>query len=185
MTPGQATAAIIDALEAGDVPYMLVGSLASNFYGVPRATQDADFVVQVESGRIPAIIDRLGSSFQLERQMSFELVAATTRWFVLLAGTSFSFDLFLLSDDPHDRERFRRRRRVQILGRQAAIPTVEDMIVTKLRWSRQGQRPKDLDDVRNMIAVQGERIDWDYVTAWCTQHGTQEILDNLRRNAAG
>lgn len=184
MTTDEATTAMIDALETSGIPHMLVGSLASNFYSVPRATQDADFVLQVASGRIQEVVERLGPPFRLDRQMSFELVTATTRWLVLLAGTSFSFDLFLLSDDPHDQERFRRRRRVQILGRQVAIPTVEDMIVTKLRWSRQGQRPKDLDDVRNMIAVQGERIDWAYVTAWCAQHGTQEILDGVRRKAA-
>lgn len=180
MTPDEATVVILDALDAERLSFMLVGSQATNFYGIPRATQDADFVLQVESGQIPAIIDRLGPPFRLERQMSFELVTATTRWVVLLAGTSFSFDLFLLSDDPHDQERFRRRRTVRLLGRQVAIPTVEDTIVTKLRWSRQGHRPKDIEDVRNVIAVQGGRIDWEYVGAWCRQHGTSGLLDKLR-----
>lgn len=184
MTPDEATAAMIDALGASGITFMLVGSQATNFYGIPRATQDADFVLQVESGQIPAIVDRLGPPFQLDRQMSFELITATTRWCVSLAGTSFSFDLFLLSDDPHDQERFRRRRKVQILGRQVAIPTVEDTIVTKLRWSRQGRRPKDVEDARNVIAVQGERIDWDYVASWCRQHGTDGLLDAVRRHAA-
>jgi hypothetical protein len=33
------------ALERTGVPYMLTGSLASSLYGVPRATNDIDFVV--------------------------------------------------------------------------------------------------------------------------------------------
>ena len=36
---------VLDALEQADIPYMLVGSFASNLYGVPRATQDADVVI--------------------------------------------------------------------------------------------------------------------------------------------
>lgn len=35
---------MIDALDALEVPYMLVGSYSSNFYGQPRMTKDADFV---------------------------------------------------------------------------------------------------------------------------------------------
>ena len=51
----EATAAVIDALNALAVPYLLVGSFASNFYGIPRSTQDADFVgVEVVLGGVGA-----------------------------------------------------------------------------------------------------------------------------------
>ena len=41
MNSYEATVAVIDALQALDVPYILVGSLASNLYGIPRSTKDA------------------------------------------------------------------------------------------------------------------------------------------------
>jgi hypothetical protein len=40
----EATVSVIDAFEACGIPYMLVGSYASNAYGIARSTQDADFV---------------------------------------------------------------------------------------------------------------------------------------------
>ena len=43
------------------------------------------------------------------------------------------------------------------------VPTPEDVIITKLRWSLLANRSKDRDDARDVIAVQGDRIDWDYV----------------------
>ena len=49
-----ATSTVIDGLEAMGVDYMLVGSFSSNFYGIPRATQDADFVVQLGQTSISA-----------------------------------------------------------------------------------------------------------------------------------
>jgi hypothetical protein len=182
MTGEEATVAVIDALESLHVPYMLVGSFASNFYGIPRATQDADFVVQLEKGSLGAIAQRLGPPFRLDPQMSFELVTGTTRHVLQVVDTPFHVELFLLGEDPHDEERFRRRRRVTLLGRETFVPTVEDVIITKLRWSLQGQRRKDVDDVHNVIAVQAERIAWDYVTAWCDRHGTRELLEQIRKS---
>ena len=35
MNSDEATVAVIDALQSLDIPYILVGSLASNLYGIP------------------------------------------------------------------------------------------------------------------------------------------------------
>ena len=48
MTGNQAALTVAEALESCDIPYMLVGSYSSNFYGVDRSTQDADFVIELE-----------------------------------------------------------------------------------------------------------------------------------------
>jgi len=41
--------AVLAALDAAHVPNMLVGSMASNFHGIPRSTRDADFVVELHA----------------------------------------------------------------------------------------------------------------------------------------
>jgi hypothetical protein len=87
-----------------------------------------------------------------------------------------------VSEDPHDKERFRRRRQVSLAGREVWLPTVEDVIITKLRWLLLANRSKDRSDARDVIAVQFERIDWDYVYFWCDQHGTRALLDEIRRS---
>jgi hypothetical protein len=177
-----ATAAVIDALDALRIPYMMVGSFSSNFYGIPRATYDVDFVVELEGAAISALARHLRPQFQLDPQMTFETVAATRRYVLQLADSPFSAELFLLSDDAHDQERFARRVRVQAGARDVFVPTVEDVVVTKLRWSHSGRRTKDIDDVRNVIAIQGERIDWAYVNSWCDRHGTRELLEGVRHD---
>lgn len=181
MTGEEAVVAVIDALESAGTAYMLVGSFSSNYYGVARSTQDADFVLQVERGGVSSVAESLGSRFHIDPQMSFETVTATTRFVVQPAQCAFQIEFFLLSGDPYDQERFRRRRRVSMLGRHTFVPTVEDVIVTKLRWSQAGSRAKDIEDIRGVIAVQGSRIDWEYVHHWCEQQGTRELLEGIRR----
>jgi hypothetical protein len=178
----EAVLSTIDVLDAAAVPYMLVGSFSSNAYGVARSTQGADFVIQLGSTPISAIVSQLGKDFLLNPQMSFETITATTRLELRHVRSGFKIELFLLSEDPHDQERFCRRRKATALGRTIWLPTPEDVIVTKLRWSLAGKRAKDVDDVRNVIAVQAERIDWDYVHRWCDVHGTRELLEQIRRS---
>ena len=169
---------VIDALNAEAIPHLLAGSFSSNYYGIPRSTEDADFVIQLGDKSISCLRRHLAPEFKLDPQMSFELVTGTHKHVIRVVGTEFTVELFRLSDDPHDQERFRRRRGVAFRGRETFLPTVEDVIVTKLRWSR----GKDRDDVRDCIAVQGDNIDWEYVHPWCDRHGTRGLLDEIRQS---
>ncbi len=182
MIAQEATAAVIDAFDALHVPYMLVGSLSASYYGIARSTQDADFVVQATPEMISSLLDRLEDVFQADRQMSFESVTTPRRYLLRLIEGTFVVELFLLSEDAHDQQRFARRCRRRILDRDVSIPTAEDVIVTKLRWSHAGRRRKDVDDARDVIAVQGNWIDWDYINSWCDRHDTRELLDHVRRS---
>jgi hypothetical protein len=170
---------VIDALEKNAVPYMAVGSFSSNVYGKPRSTKDADFVVELGDTPLSRVVSDIGPHFVLESQMSFETVTSTSRYRLHHRDTKFLIELFMLSDDPHDRERFRRRVAGEIGGRRAFVPTAEDVVITKLRWSRQGQRPKDLEDVRGVLKVQRGRLDLNYMRGWCDLHGTSALLDKL------
>lgn len=180
MTSDEATVAVIDALESLGVPYMVVGSLSSNYYGVARSTHDADFVVQLRDVSLAQIMQRMGPGLRLDSQMSFETVTGTSKFVLSLPDERFRIELFLLSDDAHDQERFRRRRRGRTAGRDTFVPSPEDVVITKLHWSLRIARAKDLDDVRNVLAVQGSALDWDYIHRWCDAHGTRELLDDIR-----
>jgi hypothetical protein len=170
-------ARVIAALNAADIPHMLVGAFSRNFYTFPRSTQDMDITVSLQAHSLRLLVEALGSDFALDEQVTFETNTGTFRDTLLHVGTGFKVELFHLSSDPHDQERFARRRAVLFDGQPTAIPTAEDVIVTKLRWARD----KDLADVRDVIAVQGDAaLDWDYIHRWTAQHGTRARLDAIR-----
>jgi hypothetical protein len=174
--------AVVDALESSAIPYMLVGAYSCNVYGLPRATQDADFVIACDRDSHARLRTALESAFRFQPQLEFETVTGTVKHILQFREHPFRVELFELSDDPHDRQRFERRRQVQQWDRDISVPTAEDVIVTKLRWARQGQRAKDIEDVRNIIAVRAERLDWDYILDWCAAHDTRELLEDIRRS---
>ena len=141
MNGSEAVLNVIAALEGCGIPYMLVGSYSTNAYGIPRSTQDADFVIELGETSIGDLARRLAPSIRVDPQMSFETVTMTRRYVAEVVGTAFKIELFLLNDDPYNQERFRRRQLVSTLDRQVWLPTPEDVIVTKLHWaSLQGDR---------------------------------------------
>lgn len=179
MTPDEAVVGVLDALDAAGIPYMVVGSLASNFHGVPRSTRDADFVVEFDNTSLDRLRAHLPRALSLQPQGAFEAVTGTTRYVIDLAGSPFVCGLFVRSDDPHDREQFDRRQRVRALGRTTWVASLEDMLVTKLRWLLEARRSKDRDDIRNMLAVQSTNVGA-YVERWTAAHGTTALLEGTR-----
>ncbi len=172
------TAAVVDALEALRIDYMLVGAYSSNAYGIPRATHDADFVVVVVPGQLRAVTNHLGPDFSLDPQIRMEGITGSVRNIITHEPSGFQIELFRLNTkDSHHEERFRRRRKLFLaeLQRDAWIPAIEDVLIQKLRW----QRFKDLDDVLSVLGVSGANLDWEYLLSWTHQHGTNSLLQEL------
>lgn len=183
MNANDAVALVIDALNAAQIPYMLAGGYAANFHGVVRATKDADFVLQTAPETIPTLASRLAPQFRFDPQFRIEAVTATPRFVFALVDSPFIIEFFLLTADAHDQARFTRRIATRAWDRDVFIPTAEDLLITKLRWSRGGRRRKDHDDARDIIAVHAHRLDWPYIEHWCDQHDTRELLEQVRRDA--
>ena len=181
MNSEQAVAHVINRLEEQSIEYMVVGALSCNLYGVPRASVDADIVVDLRDRSMRVICEGLGDDFKLDPQLMMEMLTGSKRNVLHFIPTGFDIELFYLSDDAHHRERFQRRQRIEIpeLGRPASVQTAEDLIIQKLRWARR----KDLDDIVNVIAVSSSKLDWNFIWQWTKQHGTSELLSQLKTEA--
>lgn len=186
MTGTDALISLILALEHAEVPYMIVGSYSSNFYGIPRSTMDADLVIRLDHDDWGKLSSLLPSNLELELQSSFEMVTSTRKELIKVKDSPFEIELFHLSNDAHDSTRFERRQNVEIMpGVNAYLPTAEDVIVQKLRWCHGAKRAKDFADVVAVLQVQDPRsLDWSYIEDWCSQHQTLDLLAEAKTKAA-
>ena len=145
------------------------------YYSAARSTVDADFVIDFGDMSIFDAVRLLGPEFRLDPQITFETAMGTTRHIVDVVGTPYKIELFHLGTDPHDRSRFERRREVVIQEHKVFIPSPEDVVITKLRWLR----AKDINDIQDVLAMQGARFDWDYVNKWCDEHQSRDALQEI------
>ena len=173
MTVEQLASRVLDACEQEDIEHMLTGAFAHGIYGIPRSTKDVDVVLSLTGEEpIQRVIQRLSGIVEFAPQVEFD----TLTWGKRLVGESLNnpplkVELFELFDDPFVQAQFQRKRKLFSgqLQRITWLPTPEDVIVQKLRWGRN----KDLDDARDVLAVQGpETLDMAYIEHWCRTHET-------------
>ena len=176
----------VEACEAEGIPYMLTGAFATSCYGIPRSTRDVDLVLALEKAAdLMAIMGRLEGEVEFSGQLQFD----TLTWGKRMVGTTreaphFKLELFELFDDPFVQSQFSRRAEiwVETLGRSCYVPTVEDVVVQKLRWARD----KDLIDATDVLVVQQpERLDLGYIRHWCREHGSEARLESILSEIAG
>jgi hypothetical protein len=164
MTIESLAVAVIEAAETARAEFMAVGAIAAGAYGVPRSTRDVDFLVAVNmGGGIGGVIRGLSECVEFDPQIQFDTLTWGRRHVGKARGRiPLKVELFELFDDPFVISEFSRRREVFVpmLGRTTWLPTAEDVVVQKLRWGR----PKDLEDARDVLAVQGtESLDMAYI----------------------
>jgi hypothetical protein len=175
---------VIDALERRGLAYMVAGSFASNFHGIPRMTQDAALVVEVDEPGVALLVRELQQEFHVSEDAAREAVRLRRLFNAIHLGTGFKVDLVIKKDRPFSDAELARRTGGQLAGRGVSFASAEDTILTKLEWSRDASSDRQYDDAQGIIQVQGASLDWDYLERWADDLRVRDLLDRARRDAA-
>jgi hypothetical protein len=154
-----AAATIAGALERAGFDYAIGGALALAHWGVPRATVDVDIGVSAEPLQLPELFEVLkGAGCELDVERAAE-AAMHGDFGCRVHGVRVDVFLPVL---PLARQVLERRVRVPFGEREAWIVSAEDAALLKLLFGR----TKDYADLERLFAVQGTRLDFDYIERW-------------------
>ena len=175
----------LDRLAKSGLNYMLVGSMAGNYWGIPRSTHDIDFVIEYEAKDVDRIVGLFESEFFIQRIGVEAALRAPYQFNALDNRSAFKVDFFRLAGDAYEMERFRRRRQVKILGADAWIAAPEDIVLHKLRWYTISPSDRQLTDAAGILAVSADMIDHAYLDHWASEIGVPELLEQARGMSPG
>jgi len=187
--PLAVTSQVVKVLESLDIPYFVGGSLASAFHGVPRATMDADLVADMRLDQVEAFVERLGGAFYADPVMIQDAIRHRSSFNLIHLSTMFKVDVFIRKERAFDHSQFQRRA-PQILALEpeltAYIASPEDIILAKLEWYRLGGEVSDRQwrDIRNILEVQADRLDWAYLRRWAAQLELSDLLERAKDEAS-
>ena len=181
MTQEEVVAAVVEALEELAIAYMVAGSFASNFHGIPRMTQDADIVIDVDEAAALRLAASLADAFYVSGEAVREAVQYRKLFNVIHFDSGFKVDLIVKKARSFSDEELRRRSSGTLAGRQVAFATAEDTVLAKLEWAKLGDSERQYSDAVGVIEVQETTLDWAYLERWADDLGLTELLAKARR----
>ncbi|MBM4440744.1 MAG: hypothetical protein FJ027_10000 [Candidatus Rokubacteria bacterium] len=167
-------------LDADGIPYMVTGSMAVNYYAVPRMTRDIDIVVDLSIADLDRVCTLFQDDFYLEREAVRASIELRATFNVIHASLVVKVDFVVRKDTEYRRTEFGRKRRVAIEGHPFLIVAPEDLIISKLEWARDTRSEVQLADVRNLLRSVPE-IDAAYVEQWTARLGLGPLYREVSR----
>lgn len=175
---------VVGVLENAGVPHMLTGSLASAYYGTPRATQDVDLVIDTEAGALNRIVDGLaGAGFYVDRGAAQEALESRGQFNAIDPSGGWKVDLIIKKDRSFSRAEFERRASAFVLGVDVSVASLEDILLAKLEWSRRGDSELQRRDVTQLLERAGARLDLAYVERWVLDLGLADEWKDAQQRA--
>jgi hypothetical protein len=166
-------------LNRAELSYLLTGSMASNFWGIPRTTHDLDFVVQIPPSAVSKMVEAFRGDFFLDEAAVRAAYQPPHQFNAIDQRSTLKVDFWLLRPVPFEREMFARRKRVMLFGEAAWIGTAEDVLLHKLYWNQITPSERQLGDAAGIVAVQKGALDEAHLRQWANVLGVTQTLEDI------
>jgi hypothetical protein len=170
-------------LDRAGIPYMVAGSLSSSLHGRPRATQDADVVIDPTEDQLDSLLALLEQGYYVSRDAARDALRDRTMFNLIDLEAGWKADLIILKDRPFSRQEFERRRQIDAMGQMLWVVSPEDIILSKLEWMKGRESEIQYSDAFGVAVTQWEDLDLEYLRKWAGQLGVETMLARLFREA--
>jgi|WetSurMetagenome_2_1015567.scaffolds.fasta_scaffold373560_3 hypothetical protein len=169
-------------LENLGIPHLTGGSIASSMFGIPRATQDIDVIIDLSLAKAEDLIKAIQSDFYVDPDQVMQAINRRSSFNAIHFETAQKIDFFIQDESKYAGEEMSRRFRVAV-GESANdtifIASPEDIILQKIVWYKMGSQVSERQwkDVLGIIKVQGgNRLDREYLLHWARDLAISDLV---------
>ena len=176
---------IASKLERSEIPYMITGSIAASYYGLARATQDLDIVISGSPEKLRVLIQLLPQEeYYAVLEDALDAYRHQSMFNVLDMGSGWKIDFIFQKSSVFSLTAFERRKLVNFQGVASSMISVEDLILSKLEWSKMSESERQVRDVAIVMEKRSRELDRDYLNKWVQELGLESQFAAAQRLAA-
>jgi hypothetical protein len=168
-------------LEKQGIPWMLVGSYATSAWGEARFTQDIDIVVDLNPDQVSSLCAAFPQDeYYVSEVAAHDAVRMRKQFNVIHPASGNKIDFMVAGRDEWSRKQLERCVSEELQpGIKVRISSPEDVMISKMRYYKEGGSDKHLRDCAGVLVVQGDRIDRSYIVHWAEHFGLMEIWNAI------
>ena len=170
---------VCQRLKSAGISFMITGSIAGNFYAVPRMTRDIDIVIEVNPRDSDRFCSLFEDKFYLELDSVKDAIEKQGMFNMIHNEYVLKVDFIVRKDSPYRELEFRRRRSIMVESTEMSIVSIEDLIISKLLWAKDSLSEIQLGDIKNLLS-RGREVDMQYVEKWVESLDLQDVYSKVK-----
>ena len=170
---------VVERLEQTGIPYFISGSLAANYYTVPRMTRDIDIVLELKPAHLKLFIANFQNDFYVEGESIKEEVGRRGMFNLIHKEYAFKVDFIIRKETEFQDSCFKRCREVRLEDYTARMISREDLVIAKLLWAKDSLSELQLRDVKNLLLTAGN-LDKAYLEQWVSRLSLKNVYEKVR-----
>jgi len=164
--------------EAG-INYMVSGSIAANYYTIPRMTRDIDIVIELQHSDIDKFVCLFQKDFYVDRQMVEREVLRQGMFNLIQNQYVLKIDFIIKKASAYQQAAFAHKKHVIIEESTMWFISPEDLIISKLLWAKDSLSETQLKDIRNLMKTV-DNLDLKYIDSWVGKLRLEGLYKEVR-----
>lgn len=170
---------ITKGLNEVDIPYMITGSIAANYYTTPRMTRDIDIVLELHNTDVDKFVDHFQNDFYLDTEIIKKEVLRHGMFNLIHNDYVIKIDFIVLKKTEFQNIMFSRKRKVLVEDCQMWFIRAEDLILAKMLWAKDSYSEIQLNDIQNLIETVSD-LDINYIEHWISKLDLEKVYIKVK-----
>jgi len=183
-TAEQLLCKIARILESFKIIYAITGGFAVIIWGKPRFTADIDIIVELVPQNIKPLARALLSidkDVYVSEDMMRDALEHKGEFNFIHPQTGLKVDFWVRGSkaDIYGKLKFERARIKKINNQEIYFVSPEDLILSKLTWSKDSESTRHLEDIKTIFEIQKSKLNLNYIKNWAERQSTIKILEEV------
>ncbi len=171
---------VTERLDLAKITYLVSGSIAANYYTIPRMTRDIDIVVEMKEKDISRFIQFFKNDFFVDEEMIEREVRTNGMFNLIHSKYVIKIDFILRKVSIWQSGMFARRQKITVGDYPVWIISLEDLILAKLVWAKDSLSELQLGDVRHLLGS-SKTIDRPYLAKWVKDLNIESVYSRAAK----
>lgn len=172
---------VTGALHSAEIAYMVTGSIAMNYYAFPRMTRDIDIVIEMQEKDTAKMVDLFKNNFYIDQDSIEQAIRNYGMFNIIHNEYVIKIDFIVKRPSLYRQTEFQRKRQIIIDEVTMWIVSPEDLILSKLWWTKDSRSEMQIGDIKNLLGSVDD-LDNAYIDKWlvklCLQDSYRKVIDD-------